>query len=387
MLKKIAFLLIIASAACNTDPELQKWPASGVAFVVTTDYSTGSYSLISLTDLTPSIDDARKGLIGSDAGVKFSGGKIYINNRFGRDNIQVLDPSNSYVTIREMSTGTSSNPQDIIITSPDRAYVTRYETSELWIINPENESVIKTINLSGYDSDGIPEMSRMYYDAGTGKLFISIQKLDTLDVWRSPKNDSAVIMVNAADNTVEKVIPLQWNSVSGTIYPLNPYSQLKFAHQTVWQPATPDGHDHLFVACVGGWGFSSNTGIVAVDIQDGHCEQGFVIQNDSTHGEIMDFVIKSGTSGYAVTTNASDNMDRIISFNPQTGAITGELKQGDSYTLTAIALDSSGRLFVCDRTTLNPGVRVYDTNNGDASLNAGEPINVGLPPNEIVFIE
>ena len=60
-------------------------------------------------------------------------GLLYVVNRFGQDNVQVLNPAQGFATVQQFSTGAGSNPHDIAFASPVKAYVTRYELADLLI--------------------------------------------------------------------------------------------------------------------------------------------------------------------------------------------------------------------------------------------------------------
>jgi hypothetical protein len=101
-------------------------PPLGVAFVVTTDFSTGSYSVVDLASLTP-FNDLNPGGIHSDAIARYdpTTARVYVVNRLGADSIQVVDPQQGFITPpgAELSVGNGSNPQDIVVLSPDKASV------------------------------------------------------------------------------------------------------------------------------------------------------------------------------------------------------------------------------------------------------------------------
>ncbi|MEK7330969.1 MAG: hypothetical protein AAB113_09215, partial [Candidatus Eisenbacteria bacterium] len=59
------------------------------AFVLTSDFSTGGLSVIDLDTRQVAVNVAK---VHSDATLRVHGGLIYVVNRFGQDNIQVIDP-------------------------------------------------------------------------------------------------------------------------------------------------------------------------------------------------------------------------------------------------------------------------------------------------------
>ena len=390
-----AALLVTCLGSCEPQPDDSAWaPPQGV-FAVTTDYSTGSFSIVDPATLH-AYNDVGVNRIHSDAVSRHfpsTPGKIYIVNRQGCDNIQILDTENRYRTIIQESTGTGSNPQDIAVIDDDRAYVTRYNRPGLWIIDPDTAAKTGEIDLSAYadsSSRGVPYMSRLYhYTEGGGSLvFVALQRLNK-DM--NPSDYSSVIVIQADSaspdcDTVIEEIRLQWGSESAT----NPYTAFRNVPDSWWQPPVADGHDHLFISCVGTFGhnFTLDCGIVAIDPVDYHCEEGYVISETTIGSEISDFVVKSGTRAYA-TTSDSAFASGLISFDPGSGSVTSVIRadSGNWGYLWSLALHSSGMLFVCDRNALDPGLRVYDTNDSDAPMNEDTPLYLGLPPFDLSFIE
>ncbi len=63
------------------------------------------------------------------------------------------------------------------------------------------------------------------------------------------------------------------------------------------------------------------------------------------------------------------------------------MDNGEWGYLWTLAIHSTGKLLLCDRNALGPGIRLYGTYNDDAPINNNLPIDVGLPPFDIVFVE
>lgn len=366
-------------------------PSSNIVFIATSDYQTGSYSTIDIDSFT-AYNDLGPGNIHSNVSVRYFFDKVYIINRLGRDNIQVLEPTHNFQTLREISMGANSNPADIALVNPESAYVTRYNEKELWIINPTTGIKTGEIDLSDYahsSTDGKPRMSRLYYHEETERLFVQIQRLKSDN---RPSEYSSVIVidtdpVSASYNSVISEIRLEWADVHAT----NPYSDFRFVPGAWWQPDTADGNDHLFISCVGFFGYwiELDCGIVAIDIQDLVCEQGYILKETDANAEISEFIIKSSDEAYATIRDANFH-SKLVKFNPQTGEITKTIRIDNNehgFLWTLGYHSGSGMLFLCDRNALDPGVRIYDTNNNDLPMNSDSPVYVGLPPFELMFIE
>ncbi|MGH7740793.1 MAG: YncE family protein, partial [Candidatus Eiseniibacteriota bacterium] len=149
----------LCSAAALALAPLPAHSTQSKTFVLTSDFSTGSLSVMDLSSRAVSKDVQS---VFSDAAIRSYGGLIYVVNRYGQDNIQVIDPANGYTTLRQFSTGPGTNPQDIAFVLPTKAYVSLYERSAIQICNPSTGALLDTISLSAFaDADHLPEMARM----------------------------------------------------------------------------------------------------------------------------------------------------------------------------------------------------------------------------------
>ncbi len=341
--------------------------ASGVfAFMTTTDYETGSASVIWLDGSYTTDTDVAS--VHSDAVARYYSGLVYVVNRLEGDNIQVLDPSNGFSTVRQFSVGNGSNPQDIAFASETKAYVTRYETNDLWIVNPSTGGYLGSIDLSQFaDSDGLCEMSRVIIKGD--RLFISIQRLDR-DNWWLPVGDSYLAVVDVTADTLLDVDPgtpgIQAIRLSGT----NPFSDIQV------NPFT----GMLYLSCVGMWGVAD----AGVEIIDPIALEtaGMMITEEAAGGEINDVEVYWSLRGYAILTNASFTTD-LICFNPATGVLDSVIYSPGDYVLNDIELSPDGELFCSDQTETNPGIRIYDPID-NSEITSG-PISTGLPPFDIIF--
>ncbi len=398
----LSLLLGLTAFSCAPDFPGATAPSEDVAFVITGDrMGSASYSVIDTASLV-AYPNLAPGTVHTDAAARFFDGRIYVVNRLGRDNIQVIDPQQNFTTLKEISMGAGSNPHDVMVVSPEKAYVTLYGSSILQIIDPATGSITGGIDLSLYaaNSQSVPCMDRLYYDSDTGWLFVSVQRLDSAS-GHVPTDYSCVLVIDTATDTVVKEIKLQWNGGSESV--TNPCSHFRFVDQSAWQPATPDGLDHLFISCAGKFHFfypssGSDGGIVAIslapDLGDVSCTgpvilESLVADDGETVKEITDFVIlPGGVRGYALSQD-EEGRSRLFSFDPGGGSFISTLYFSTDLqgSLPSLALHHSGILYVCDRKATAPGVRLFDTGAGDAPLNDNRPLDVGLPPEEVIFIE
>ena len=339
--------------------------ADDFAFVTTTDFFTGSASTISL-DGSYTVDK-NVASIHSDARARYYDGYIYVVNRKGADNIQVLDPNDDFATVREFSVGAGSNPADIAFVSNTKAYVSRYDSVHIWIVNPSTGIKIGTIDMSSFaDGDGLPEMDHMYIYGN--RLFVAIQRLDR-NSW-TPVGTSYIAVIDVVADTLIDTDPATPGNQPIALSKANPFSELQL-----------DTHSHrLYVSCVGFWGMQDG----GVEVIDPHTVQslGIMLSEPAAGGDILDVEIVSPTKGYAVIADA-DFYTVLIRFNPATGMKTGILYDPDDWVLDDTECAPTGVLFLADRTPTNPGIRLYDVTS-DVEITSS-PIDVGLPPSDITF--
>jgi len=353
------------------------------AFVLTTDYTDSSFSVIDV-DNPSSVEKDIASTHGDDE-VRCYKGKVYVLNRWGYDLIEVFDAENNFEKVSEFSTGTGTNPQDIAFISENKAYVTCYDTTDLLIVNPTTGEHLGTIDLSEYaDDDGIPEMHKMvaFKFLRKSRVYVTIQRLDR-DNWFAPTDESYIVEIDGDKDTVIRDIQL-----------------------TEVNPSTTPVLDgiHILVGETGSWLDIEDGGIERINILTNEAE-GFIVSEAELGGNIVDFEIYHKYSGlkglilslldyyvgisllnrniYAIVSDMSYNTS-LVSFNlkDQTSA---ELFSTEGYQLADLAINDKGGLYLADRTSTSPGIRIFDTKTGEQETST--PIDVGnYPPVHITFL-
>ncbi len=341
--------------------------AQGYTLVTTTDFSTGSTSSV---DRDAHTSDNNVQAIHSDAVARAGDGVVYILNRAGGNNIQILDPYDDFDTIHQFSTGANSNPHDIIVRSGNVAYITRYDMTTVLKMDLTNGATLATINLAAFaDADGIPEMDQMYAQNQT--LYVLLQRLDRNNFY-SPTATSYVVAIDMLTNAV---IDLDLVTPGVQAMPLirtNPYSEIVSAS------AVQTGK--LAFSCAGSFGVNDG-GIVMISPASPNV-QSMMLTETAAGGDILDFEILNATRAYAIVANASFQTV-LIEFNPTTGTKTGAtIYNPGGYDLSD--LEIGAQLMVADRKATNPGVRFFDTATNTA--NPAGPLDVGLPPFDILDV-
>jgi hypothetical protein len=359
----LAIAALVALSALSVLPRTSR-AAETRAFLLTSDYSTGSLSAMDLSTRAVTKDVAS---VFSDAAIRYYGGLIYVINRFGQDNIQVIDPGAGYTTLRQFSTGSGTNPQDIAFASPTKAFVSLYERSYIQVCNPSTGALLDTISLALFaDGDHLPEMAKMTMVGNL--LFVAIQRLDRLNGY-VPSGPGLVAVVNTLTNTLIDVDPVTPGTQAITLTASNPVTDL------IHIP----GSNTLWIGCAGEFGLNDG-GVEAIDSATLR-DAGLISTEAQLGGDIGDVEWYSPSHSYAIVSDASYNSS-LVSFNPATGAKIGTVRSPGGFSLPDCALDDRGELLVADNGVTTAGLYVYLA--GTDAFVAG-PLNCGLPPVAIAF--
>jgi DNA-binding beta-propeller fold protein YncE len=332
------------------------------AFVTTTDYTSGGLRRIDLGTRTVLAGEAS---VSADTRVRWHNGRVVVINRFGQDNIQIVDPA-TLATVHQFSTGNGSNPADIAFAG-GKAYITRYELASVLIMNPETGATLGTIPLGAFaDADGIPEMDRMER-VGT-RLLISCQRLDRNNNFQ-PTASSVIVVVDTQADTVMDADPLVAGTQAITLTGRNPVTPFAFDVAS----------GRLLIGCVGRFGMLDG-GIEWIDPVQMK-SLGWAISEGALGGEIDALAWNGAARSYAIVHDAGFNTE-LVSWSASSGTRLGTLDSPGGFSLLDLALDDRGELYVTNGSFTAPGVSVFDA--GPDTLLAG-PLDTGLPPGQITF--
>jgi|GEM_PF-3283638 len=200
-------------------PSSMAFTADGDLVVTETDYTQGSVSVIDL-----STKRIRKSVIafGSDPGIQSVDGKVYLFDHYTGSVTGFTGNTPGQKVTLDVQAGAGSNPYAIAV-SGNKAYITRYNSSSLLVLNDAGAvggGTRDSIDLSAYASrhpaDSAASGPRMAaITAQDGYLFVTLQRLNynykALDT-------SLVVVINASTKAIVKTIPLAFrNPVSATV--------------------------------------------------------------------------------------------------------------------------------------------------------------------------
>ncbi len=350
----VSVLLLANSSSAQSD-----------LLVITTDFSTGSTAF-----LAANAAEAKVNLLGihSDAVGHYHDGRVYIVNRWGQDNILVLDAMDLRTPLTQFSVGNGANPHDIEIVAPDKAYVTRYDTASLLIVNPQDGAELGEIDLSAFaDADGLPEVSQIVRVGD--RLYLSCQRLDRNGGW-GPTDISYLIVVDLATDTLVDIDPDAEGVQGIPLSVANPNSMAVVGEQ-------------IAVGVVVNFGDRAG-GVEVVDTATNR-SLGLAVSEENLGGDITSMVLVDQNRGYAVVTD-ENFANSVRPFELSSGAVGAPLENISGGFISSLAVDGD-RLIVADRGRFadpaSVGLKFYDAATG-AFLSG--PIDTGLPPQDIVVL-
>ena len=384
----VAFIGIPALISCSSSSSSSSGaggavsqPVGELAFITTTNFTdSASYSTINLRNNSAAIDlPSVAGAIESDNDAVYYNGRVYIINRLGFDNITVLDVSDLSTAVKQFSTGNGSNPQNMAFVSDSHAYVSLLEENDILRVDPSaaaGSEIVARIDLSGFatlynDPDGIVEAKSLVI---VGKyLFVALQLLDRNNFFNPTPGVNAVLAV--IDTTTDQLVDV--NPATADVDAIVLSGQNPQFMRYVAEAGK------IVVSQTGSFGVNDG-GLEAVDPQD-FIAEGFFVEGNALGGDLGDFVTVDGLKGYAVISFMDANFNffnKVVIFD-EDGNNLGDLTD-DLPFIPTLAVDSSKRILVPDRTLTAPGIRIYDSFT-DTEVTAS-PIDVGLPPNTVIVL-
>jgi hypothetical protein len=331
------------------------------ALVVTTDYGSGAYSAIRLSDLAQ-VNTIE--VVHQDSVCRYDPitGFPYIVQRLGADAIAVVDTGADWLIANEYSVGAGSNPHDIAVVAPDRAYVSLFGEDHLLVVHPTEGTVLGEVDLSGWaDADGLPEASGLVHVDGA--VYAALQRLENLQ----PVHQAFLLELDGAAGAV-----LGEHALAKT-----PSGRLR------WNPVL----ERIVLVESGSFSDPTDGGIELFDPATGQLS-GLIVTEEQLGGDIVDAVLASESVGFAVvgTDSAGAGRTRVVMFDPGSGEVTRVLEDAEAWNHMYLELTPDhSRLWLAERRPSDPGIRIFDAATGDELTAA--PLSTGLPPFTICFLE
>lgn len=356
-------------------------PAGNTAVVFAANFGDpiGSIATIALADPLTAIT-ARTTTDGTDVVLRSFGGRIYAINRFGADTVQVIDPATFHV-IADYSVGSSSNPQDIVVISDAKAYLTRLDaqndaanTDDVLILNPLTGEVLGGFDLTPFTADDGDRMARAAQMVLVGtRLFVCLQDLPTNMLNPADQNGKVVVIDTETDEIVD-------------VDPVTPGVQaIQLAGRNPSDITSSPQNERLYVANTGVYVMwvvdttDGNGGIESIRLSD-YTSEGIIVDDANLGGGVNLVKLASPTLALTIT----DGL-HVASFNPATHSVLDtDVYSTVGFFLPEIAVDEQERLWVTEQNAGAPGMVLLDPSDG--TVIAG-PTAVGAPPGSITFVD
>ncbi len=382
----VAALLL---SACGSDSDsggnsFAGFETGSQSAVIATNAATGDGGSLALLEVAaPYAGGTELTASASDIVVSANGDNYYVLGRFQTDNItaySITDPNTAIyqysVNDESAEPGVSANPYDLVFQSAEKAYLIRYGSPFIWIVNPaattEANFKIGEIDLSAYDAEGPPEASGAAIV--DGKLFVMMQRLGGEGGFVPVKNAYVAVFDTTTDQEID-------TATGGDLQGID--LGVQNALDMSVDPATGD----LFIAAVGDYGAFDGSrpvgltgGVVTVDTNDYSTQ--LLVDDDTVGTQVSAAEVVSASAAYLVA-YASFGDTTLSRFNPSTGAIevagVGGLAGAD---IADIARAPDGTLWVAVNDIDNPRIVIIDP--ADDSI-VSEAVNPGLSPKSIAF--
>ncbi len=242
----------------------------GRIIITETNYVEGAISV-----LDPFTKTLQKSVIsfGSDNGVIFDGGRVYLFDRTTGVVTGFTGSVPGQNVVFNVQTGANANPYGIAVLN-GKAYIPRYNSKSLLILDATllGGGIRDSIDLSAYSKDTAtfaPRMSSVTVSGGY--VFVTLQRLTAS---YSANDTSLVVVINASTKAIEKTIPLKFR---------NPVS-------------TSVQGDFLYVAGIAGYGDQLG-GVEKINLTT-RLHAGTVLTETTLGADVFDFVPAGNGTGY-----------------------------------------------------------------------------------------
>ncbi|MFO0679543.1 MAG: hypothetical protein U0169_23655 [Polyangiaceae bacterium] len=236
----------------------------------------------------------------------------------------------------------STNPQDVAVANDGALWVPRYNVPSVLVLGPGNAR--KTIDLSGQDDDGNPNMASIHLATvgGVEKAFVALQRLDDRSGYASVK-PSKIVRIDVARGEIDS---------ETTLAGRNPFTLV-----VPW-----DGG--LWFGTIGNVSSANEVDAGVERFDPGAGTSRLVVTEANLGGSVIAIALAEGC-GVAIVADARTdvNATSVVTFDPRTGtvlrntsnAVYGPTAGYDLWT----ASWSGDTLFVGDRRRQDRGFPIH----------------------------
>lgn len=362
-------------------------PANAVVQTVAPDYSSSEVAYI-----TPSAQEVQTGYYikgASDYTLSTYQADVYHIGRYGIDTIEKYNSQSPDAKVWEYTTqdnqdSLSRNPYALISLNDSKAYLIRYGSPKIWIVNPQAteqaEFKIGELDISAYafnNSTGTPTPSAGVIN--DGKLYIAMQRLS--DSW-APATTYIAVFDTATDEEIETNTDETDNLMGIPLKGINPLEHSVIA-----------ANDKVYVTTHSSYGAPSLSlsRIEEITPSDYSVRQVLTSENitDNAAALIKSTVIVSEEKGYFITNETSYTPSYSVKsslhqFNPTTGeVVASNVASTGEDAINYLGLDDANFLWLSIENPSAAGIEIINTE--DNSI-VGDRLLTELNPSVIGFI-
>jgi hypothetical protein len=364
-------------------------PSMALVQTVAADFSSSQVAYLDYAAQT--VDDGFYAKTQSDYSINVYQKDVYHIGRFFIDTISKYNTDDASTEIWSYSTqddldSTTRNPYTLVSLSTEKAYLLRYGSDKIWIVNPQATDFdsFKTgeIDLSSYvpenNTAGTPRPSAAVIN--NGKLFVVMQRSD--DSFGSTNSAYLAVFDTATDSEIETNADSTDSVMGIPILGLNPLENSVRTFEDKVYVTTRNSFsavsvDQSMIETVDANNYSLNTVLSAANITD----------NSTKY--IQSTAIVSAEKGYFFANETFFGPYReestLYQFNPSTGEISDEtVLDIETNSIGFIDIDAAGFLWVSVREDAAPGVEIINTETNSPYINR---LETQLNPGVIRFIE
>jgi hypothetical protein len=326
--------------------------SAGKVVVVSGDFqATGVLSTIEAPGmhLTP---NAVAGIAGQDPAVRRLGDELFVINRFGGNNVTILDAT-TLALKDQISTGDGTNPQDVAMVG-DKLYVAVLDKGEVVVIDRAHANAKTSIDLKTYDTDMDPDCESIY--AFGDRLYLTCGLLHNF----AADVNGEVIVVDPAHDTVATTIELPKKNPQGWLEPA---------------PHAAGFLGDLLIPTVGNFTDPATSCLVEIATES-QGAAACAIEGTDLGGYVSRV---AGDWGIVFAYDGSFHQSKgaLVHFAERAA---GPAQQGQGELLSDLA-QCGDYLFASDNAAGAKGVRVFKISDGTtATESTTDAFDVGLPP-------
>ena len=364
-----------------------------LAFAATASFPTGQIERISLTDgytvngTYPATE--------SDIRVVTDGSDIYQIGRFQLDSLTRFDATDTSIVDYQYSVNGDEiavNPSDVIFVNDTKAYVLRYGSPIIWIVNPsaqiEAEFKIGEIDLSAYDPDPTDEDLSPNADSAVivdGKLFVLMQRLSVFN----PIETGYVAVIDVETDTEINTGKGETDNLNGI--PLGSLNPTNIRYNETTDEIYVTGRGNIFVEFNALPGDPYTGGLFAIDQTTYDLSQLLDDGDENTNnglGFIQHTLVVNDDKGYVAFYTGSDpvtfaSLTNLRTFNPSTGEVGDEVAAVAGAAVATLNMASDNTVWVGINSD-TPGFTRLDPAN---DMVVEPSISTSFSPINVIFLD